>query len=337
MTFKQKLHKNINRLAKRMGTSYAPGYPSALMVEPTNYCNLTCTLCPTGSGWLSHPQGRMDGMQFYKLMDEAGPYLERVAFWNWGEPFLHHGLLDMVRYARRFPVWLQVCTNGHFFDDPSFVKEVAACGLNQVIVSVDGATTESLRRYRGPHANLEIIMRGIQNFVTLRDEMKGQGPLLEMQFLMMKHNQDEVEAIEKMARALRVDRFYIKTINMRPEDLAAHAALLPDDEKYRRFVINGQGEWTVKGEPTGICPYVYQTAVVLWDGSLLPCCFDAEEKVTLGNAFQEGLHKAWNNPAYRRFRHAARHRRAQIPMCAWCPEERRARQKRLGRFWTDLD
>lgn len=336
MITKQKVHRLINNISKRLGLPAAYGYPSALMVEPTNYCNLSCTLCPTGSRWLAHPQGRMHVDAFYRVMDEVGPFLNRVAFWNWGEPFLHPQLLEMFQYTRRFPVWMQVCTNGHFFNDRVFVKKMVKSGVNQVIVSVDGITTESVQKYRGPAANLETIVDGIKNFVSVREELGGQGPQLEMQFLVMKHNQDDVDEARKFAEKLHVDRFFLKTINMRREDLEIQSSLLPDNEKFRRFEQDQQDQWHIKGHPTGICPYIYNTAVIIWDGSLLPCCFDADEKTVLGNAFSTGFYKAWTSPAYNRFRYRVRHYRADIPMCSWCPEERQLKKQRLGRFWTDL-
>jgi MoaA/NifB/PqqE/SkfB family radical SAM enzyme len=323
-------------ISKGLGTSFVMGYPSALMVEPTNYCNLTCTLCPTGAGWLKHPQGRMDVTVFRRLVDEAGPYLDRIAFWNWGEPFLHPNLMEMVGYSRQWPAWLQLCTNGHFFTNHRLTKEVVESGLNQLIVSMDGSTSESIQKYRGQNADLARILTGIENLASLRASLGQAGPYIEVQFLVMHHNQDEIEMARSMAFNAGADHFYCKTINMRAEDLEQYHSLLPDAPEYRRFELDERGQWAVRGNPNGVCPYVYQTAVVLWDGSLLPCCFDGEEAVVLGNAFKDGLWQAWNSRQFRSFRYRVRHSRPTIPMCAWCPEERSEDRVQLGWFWTNL-
>ena len=39
------------------------GYPTILQVEPTNQCNLHCTLCPVAEG-LDRPSGMMDPALF---------------------------------------------------------------------------------------------------------------------------------------------------------------------------------------------------------------------------------------------------------------------------------
>ena len=40
--------------------------PSFLSFEPTNYCNLKCKLCVSGSGKLTRPKGFMD-FEMYKM------------------------------------------------------------------------------------------------------------------------------------------------------------------------------------------------------------------------------------------------------------------------------
>ena len=337
MTYRRIINRILAIASKKLGTSVAWGYPSALMIEPTNTCNLSCVLCPTGAGWLKHPRGQMDVTAFRHLIDEAGPYLYRVAFWNWGEPFLHPAILDMVRYARRWPVWLQICTNGHFFSDPAFAREVITSGLDQLIVSIDGVTEDSIQKYRGPKADLNKILTGVRNLVSARRLVGKAKPQIEVQFLVMRHNQSEIGAAQALTTELGVDRFYCKTLNMRPQDIEQFQHLLPDAAEFCRFEIGADGKWSVKGTPTGICPYIYETTVVLWDGSLLPCCFDGEESIVLGNAFADGLWHAWNSDHYRQFRYRVRHNRTSVPMCVWCPEGRTLPHGRqLGRFWTDL-
>ncbi|MFQ5633282.1 MAG: hypothetical protein ACE5I1_31340, partial [bacterium] len=48
------------------------GIPPVITVEPTNYCNLDCPLCITGSGQMARAGGRMELDTFKKLIDEIG-------------------------------------------------------------------------------------------------------------------------------------------------------------------------------------------------------------------------------------------------------------------------
>ena len=51
------------------------GRPFMLMVEPTNFCNLKCPLCPSGNGQMLRPRGTMELGDFEKLVDELAPRL----------------------------------------------------------------------------------------------------------------------------------------------------------------------------------------------------------------------------------------------------------------------
>jgi MoaA/NifB/PqqE/SkfB family radical SAM enzyme len=77
------------------------GYPAILMIEPTNFCNLKCPLCPTGNDSLTAPKGYMDFEDYKKIIDEMGDYLLNVTLWNFGEPFLHKQISDMIDYAKK--------------------------------------------------------------------------------------------------------------------------------------------------------------------------------------------------------------------------------------------
>ena len=62
-------------------------YPSILMFEPTNLCNLKCPLCPTGNNSLKATKGYLEFENYKKVIDQIGKYLLNLTLWNFGEPF----------------------------------------------------------------------------------------------------------------------------------------------------------------------------------------------------------------------------------------------------------
>ena len=76
------------------------GLPTILQVEPTNRCNLRCTLCPVTEG-LERPAGSMDPDLFKRLIDEVAGHVFLVLFWEWGEPFVNARIYEMISYARQ--------------------------------------------------------------------------------------------------------------------------------------------------------------------------------------------------------------------------------------------
>ena len=70
-----------------------------LMVEPTNFCNLKCPLCPSGNGEMRRPRGTMGLEDFKKLVDQLGDEVFMMMLWNQGEPYINKCFNQMVRYA----------------------------------------------------------------------------------------------------------------------------------------------------------------------------------------------------------------------------------------------
>lgn len=59
------------------------GWPTHLQVEPTNFCNLRCALCPVSEG-LNRPSGQMDFDIFKNFIDGIGDYIFIILLWDWG-------------------------------------------------------------------------------------------------------------------------------------------------------------------------------------------------------------------------------------------------------------
>ena len=63
--------------------------------------------------------GMLDFELFTRVVDEAGPSLGRIDFFNYGEAFLHKRAVEMCEYIKtRFPhIYLYTSTNGLAFNE----------------------------------------------------------------------------------------------------------------------------------------------------------------------------------------------------------------------------
>ena len=84
---------------------------------------------------------------FKRVVDEAGPSLVRIDFFNYGEAFLHKRAVEMCEYIKhKFPhIYLYTSTNGLAFSEEQ-VRRLIRSGIDEVTFSIDGATP------RGRHA-----------------------------------------------------------------------------------------------------------------------------------------------------------------------------------------
>ena len=85
-----------------------------------------------------------------RVIDEAGPDIERVDFFNYGEPFLYKHLVPALRYIRQVMpgTTIAMSTDGMQVREPAESAIIDEQLLDWLIFSVDGSDPESYRRYR---------------------------------------------------------------------------------------------------------------------------------------------------------------------------------------------
>jgi pyruvate-formate lyase-activating enzyme len=188
-----------------------PLAPPRLLVEPTIVCNLRCPIesCEVNNS-SSPPRTRrfLDAAELSRVLDDIGPQLQRIQFYNYGEPFIHRGTVAMVREIKeRFPhVWVDTSTNGHFFQNDERRRELVDSGIDRLIFSVDGASQKSYARYRrgGDLQRVLDAMAGIVGYRTLRGRSK---PEVLWRYILFDWNDSfwEMRKARKMARQMGID------------------------------------------------------------------------------------------------------------------------------------
>lgn len=307
-----------NYYAMKTKNPNVAGYPSLLMIEPTNFCNLRCPLCPTGSGALTVPRGYMKLDNFKKIIDECGDYLFNVTLWNWGEPFLNRDIIQIIEYAKAKKIYIRVSTNGHHVRDEETAERVVRSGCDEIMFAIDGASQETYIKYR-VGGNYEDVMRNLQLLVNAKKKLKSKIPHIELQFIVMSHNQHEIPIIKDIAKKVGVDRLRLKTVSLEGAnalgfegDKEKIKSFKPDD-KYSRYNEN-----MVRKEIKNTCEWLWLGAVINWDGTISPCCNDPNREVQFGNVFDAGFKEVWKNHLYVEFRKRLLREKQNIDMCKNC-------------------
>ena len=294
------------------------GKPFVLMVEPTNSCNLKCPLCPSGNGQMQRERGQMGPDEFNALIDDVGEHLILLMLWNQGEPFINRGLTQMVRYARDRNIPTVTSTNGHYIRTEEQARAIVESGLSEIIVSLDGVDQQTYERYR-VGGDIERVFAGVRLLVGARETLGVHSPVINLQFLVMKHNEGDLAEAERIARELGVDKFLVKTAQVyRPEEAAEY---LPRADAYRRYEDTTGEELQVKGQPVRGCKVLWYSSTVNWNGAVAPCCFDKDVDFAMGQALNGQTFGAlWTSRAYTDFRRQILDDRTKVAMCRNCSE-----------------
>ncbi|MEO1587282.1 MAG: radical SAM/SPASM domain-containing protein [Bacteroidota bacterium] len=292
------------------------GMPMKIGFEPTTFCNLRCPECPSGLRNFTRPTGTSDLTLFERVITELHPHLVYLLLYFQGEPYLNPHFLKMARIASQHGIYAATSTNGHYLS-PEKARETVESGLSEVIVSVDGATQVTYEAYR-VGGNLEKVKEGIRNLVHARAEARTMHPFIILQFLVVRPNEHEIEAIQEMGKALGVDQVLFKTAQI--YDFENGHPLIPTQTKYSRYKQVSGGKYILKNPLHNQCWKLWQGAEITWDGKVLPCCFDKDAEFEMGNVGETDFRSIWKSPSYQSFRQQILHSRQQIDMCRNCSE-----------------
>src|SRR6202011_380033 len=145
----------------------------------------------------------LDFELFRRVIDEVGPSLGRVDFFNYGEAFLHKRAVEMCEYIKaRFPqVYLYTSTNGLALTEAQ-ARRLVHSGIDEVTFSIDGATPESYVKYR-QRGRFDLALTTLS---VMADEKRRAGrdlPFLNWRYILFTWNDSDEEM--QRARALADD------------------------------------------------------------------------------------------------------------------------------------
>jgi radical SAM protein with 4Fe4S-binding SPASM domain len=291
------------------------GMPISISIEPTTSCNLRCTECPSGLRSFSRPTGMLDKTFFEKTIDELSSHLLYLTFYFQGEPYLNSDFLNMVKYAAQKNIYTATSTNAHYLDDENARRTVES-GLDRLIISIDGTSQESYEQYR-IGGSLQKVLDGARNVVQWKKKLRSKTPHLIFQFLVLRHNEHQVDEVKALAKEIGVDEVAYKTAQV--YDYENGSNLIPQNEKYSRYK-NDNGKWSIKNQLLNHCWKMWHSCVITWDGKIVPCCFDKDASHTLGSLEQHSFKIIWQGEPYNQFRSSLLKSRKEIDICTNCTE-----------------
>jgi len=243
--------------------------------------------------------------------------LAYLTFYFQGEPYLNPSFLKQVKYAHENGIYTMTSTNAHYLDETK-AEETVLSGLDRLIISIDGTTQETYESYR-VGGDLEKVLKGTRNIIAAKNKFKSSKPYIIFQFLVVKPNQHQIPEVFKLAKDLGVDKVVLKTAQI--YDYQNGSDLIPDIEKYARYKKNQDGSFEIKNSLSPSCWKMWHSAVITWDGQVVPCCFDKDASHKLGTiSVQTSFKNIWHGDTYQNFRTKILQSRSEIDICKNCTE-----------------
>lgn len=290
------------------------GYPYAVSIETSAICNLKCPECPTGNKSLKRKQGLMTYSDFEEIIDQIKKYAVYVNLSLQGEPFLNKELLKMIQLADKNNILTSLSTNGHFLNYDTAL-EIIDSGLKRLIVSLDGTDQETYEKYR-KGGSFNSVIDGIKILSSIKAKKQVKYPEIVLQFIVFNHNEHQLNKIKELGKNLGVNKVEPKSAQINNSESINS---IPSINKFSRYTVKNN-KLKLKSNQKNRCFRIWETIVITWDGTIIPCCFDKDTSYSLGNMKFNKIFDVWKSLAFNNFRKNILVNRKKIAICCNCTE-----------------
>jgi len=255
--------------------------------EVTDNCNADCIMCPRDLH--TRPHGIMEQDKYEKSIDEVSELgCTQVTLTGFGEPFLDKNLEKKIAYAKFKGLRTYVITNGSLLQKRG--QTIADSGLDELRISFYGMSPDSYNEIM-QKLDFNRSKKGILEFLEIRKDTKVM--ISYLRFLGNEHYSEFLDFWEH-----RVDSVEV----WKPHNFG-------DGKHYRPRM----GVKSSCGRPQS------GPLQIQWDGTVIPCCYDYNDAIKLGNAFETPVMEILHGKAYNELRE--QHRTGNYPpYCDQCDQ-----------------
>lgn len=277
-------------------------------LELTNYCNLSCWMCPRKK--MNRDVGFMKVDLVRKLMNDfskAGTILSSINLHLFGESILHPDLNEILSILRSHTpgIFMSFSTNASFLTLDSFKKIEHL--LDNLFIAIDGITEDTYRRHRG--VELQTVLDNLSPVFDYRKKGNIVKPKFEIRMIELGQSETEKEDFINYFKELVLDS---DVVSFKP--IVSYAGSV-DELNHIRY---------------SQCPYLLSTKTAIhWNGKVTTCCFDANCVNYVGDINEANLVDIFNSEKYNQYRKAYENGtiKSLSTLCNTCLEDNYNREK----------
>lgn len=302
------------------------GFPSQIVVDITEVCNLACPHCP-------HPEFKQS--EYYsaaylppelnaKMVDEVrerGQGLTQyIRYTSNGEPLVHPKGFEMIEYAsRNSGVFVTLTTNGTIMNEKRMLKLLDS-GVHMVDISIDAFTPETYAKVR-LNGDLNVTRANVLNLIEWVRGTKSRTKVV-VSFVEQAQNSHETKAFESFWNDHGADHVVVRRLHS-----AAGAVVKIADIMRKSNAL----------EVRRPCLYPWERILLDARGFLAFCPTDWKYGSAVANYRETTILDTWQGEFYRRLREAhlgndySNHK-----FCGQCPDWKVTRWPGEGLSYADM-
>jgi putative metalloenzyme radical SAM/SPASM domain maturase len=191
--------------------------PRKLNIEITTRCNLNCIMCMR-KVW-KEDSGDM-AMETYRALIPTFAEIESVNIIGIGEPLLNENVIEMIRLGKEHlppDGTFSLTTNATLIDDKT-AEQLVSSGLDDIVVSIDGATPATFNDIR-KDASFDQVITNIERLNQAKKKSNSQTPRIGFEFVAMRRNIDELPQLVDLAAQYNVSFIIVTNLLPHTEDM----------------------------------------------------------------------------------------------------------------------
>jgi radical SAM protein with 4Fe4S-binding SPASM domain len=285
------------------------GFAEIYNLESTNICPMDCKMCPRRH--MQRDLGYMKYPLFKKIIDQTRGYTRILWLDHFGDPLYNPVLDKMIAYAKQLDIETRISTNPTSLSKKK-IEKLLASGIDRILLSLDGTNQETYQYLRGANARYDKAVYNIEELVALKSASRKKSPFIEISMIRMQETETEIAAFKNQWDIPGIDKILIKQFKTWDDS----------DPDIVRMAQDSQLSSAYRKPIEHPCVRPWFIVSVLWDGRVVPCCYDYDGKYIIGDLKTESLEQIWNNANMRRLRSQHIHNDFEgNPLCAACKEK----------------
>ncbi len=254
-----------------------PYFPHQVLMETTSACQLRCKMCARESALQKGTLkvGNMEDWLAQKIIDEVAAVNKKTRFWFcfFGEPTISKKIWQRIQTAKTKGIETTVInTNGNLLT-PSICDQIIACGLDEIYVGLDAATSETYAQVR-IRGHYDKVVEGVRYLL----KHKGDHLKVTVQFGVYEENEHELDAFKKYWQDLDVPVF------IRP----------------KLTWLGYLSEHNPSHENRYPCPWILDSFPIYYNGLVPYCICDWDNRMPVGDIKKQSITEVWQT-SYRKW------------------------------------
>jgi molybdenum cofactor biosynthesis enzyme MoaA len=273
----------MNSLGPAMNAADVPPPPDHVQIQTVTGCNASCIFCPNGKTQRRIPMGhRMDWDLYRSIVDQCIELgVRRYSVYLMNEPMLDPELPKRIAYITtriQNPQYVKVTSHGGLMTE-RMAKGLLDSGLHKLKISVQSLKPDTY--WNIMRLPLQKTLRNIDRLLELKKQGGYKLPRLEIVLVDSIQTRAEIPSIRRYWQERDI-RLYIEPVENRADQQSIRDSAI-SAEKLRAFI------W---------CRRLLEQIYILYDGRMVQCCADWEQRSIMGDLTRERLVDIWFGSCY---------------------------------------